>query len=105
MPVLRVSQPQDTEAGNFLAHLYYFSRAMELFTSAERGGYPHDGGSHSLVFYLNDQFTADDVKAWLGILVSTYGLKYGCAEFVADVRQKLDTLLAGLNPRKHPFYD
>ncbi len=55
---------QDTAEGKFLAHMYYSTKLLDLFTQNERSGYPHNGAMHSLVLWV----TEEDVEAFLQIL-------------------------------------
>lgn len=94
MKVLRANQQEDTPAGRFLKNLYLKTNAMEVFAKREQGGFPYDGCQHSLIFFLSEQFTSEDVEAWLATIEETYGLWSGCTEFMSSVRGKLTSLRA-----------
>ena len=86
--LIKVTQGQHTPAGHFLGHLYLRTQAMSLFDRNDRGGFPYDGGQHSLLFFL-DPLRLADVEAWLDIVENDYGHWEGAQEFLEDARAKV----------------
>lgn len=83
---IEASQPQHTDAGALLGHLYYGGFINKtLKHGVESFGYPHNGGLHSLSLRL----APADLQAWLTLVEEQYAGHPGLADFVSNVRRQL----------------
>lgn len=96
---LRASQRQDTNAGNFLMFLFFKTQVFDII-KGNFTGFPCDGGSHSLTFHIDNDFTFKDVEAFLAIIDESYGYVNGCLDFIFDVRERMVDLKKRLGLHK-----
>ena len=84
--MFRLSQPEGTKAGDFLAYLYYRTSVFQggLLRTGEAGGYPHNGGSHTL--FIRDE---GDAAAFVDLVEEEYSHVPGCREFVQNARETI----------------
>ena len=67
---LDLSQPQYVPAGRILYKMYYSGFLEKTLDRAERSGFPHNGGQHTLRLHMPEA----DILAFLDLVKETFAL-------------------------------
>ena len=90
--LLDLTAGQHTPFGNLVGSLYYSKYGRQLLELAPyRGGYPHNGGEHTL--YIRG--SVEDVCAWFDLLIDRYKQISSVQSVLTAIQLEITCVLKG----------